>query len=76
MSLRLMFRSLEHRNFRLFFMGQGISLIGTWMRPSMSYSTGSSVVISFMSMVLSSWRAEYSVVVLPEPVGPVTSTMP
>lgn len=27
-----MFRSLKHRNFRLFFMGQGISLIGTWMQ--------------------------------------------
>jgi len=25
---RLLFRSLEHRNYRLFFMGQGISLIG------------------------------------------------
>jgi len=28
----LLFRSLRHRNFRLFFMGQGISLIGTWMQ--------------------------------------------
>lgn len=27
-----LFRSLQHRNFRLFFMGQGISLIGTWMQ--------------------------------------------
>ena len=42
----------------------------------MSYSTGSSVVISLSSMLLSSLSAEYSVVVLPEPVGPVTSTMP
>jgi MFS family permease len=25
-------RSLHHRNFRLFFLGQGISLIGTWMQ--------------------------------------------
>ena len=25
-------RSLGHRNFRLFFLGQGISLIGTWMQ--------------------------------------------
>ena len=25
-------RSLHHRNFRLFFIGQGISLIGTWMQ--------------------------------------------
>jgi MFS family permease len=32
MNFRLLFRSLEHRNFRLFFIGQGISLIGTWMQ--------------------------------------------
>ena len=32
MNLRQLFRSLKHRNFRLFFMGQGISLIGTWMQ--------------------------------------------
>ncbi len=25
------FRSLRHKNFRLFFIGQGVSLIGTWM---------------------------------------------
>ncbi len=25
-------RALGHRNFRLFFAGQGISLIGTWMQ--------------------------------------------
>ncbi len=25
-------RSLQHRNYRLFFLGQGISLIGTWMQ--------------------------------------------
>jgi MFS family permease len=25
-------RSLKHRNFRLFFLGQSISLIGTWMQ--------------------------------------------
>jgi MFS family permease len=30
--LRLILRSLQHRNFRLFFIGQGISLIGTWMQ--------------------------------------------
>jgi MFS family permease len=29
-----MFRSLKHRNFRLFFAGQGISLIGTWMHQA------------------------------------------
>ncbi len=27
-----LFRSLQHRNYRLFFMGQGLSLIGTWMQ--------------------------------------------
>ena len=32
--------------------------IGTWMIPSMSYSTGSSVVISLSSMLLSSLSAE------------------
>jgi len=29
---RLIFRALTHRNYRLFFGGQGISLIGTWMQ--------------------------------------------
>ena len=27
-----MFRSLRHRNYRLFFMGQSISLIGNWLQ--------------------------------------------
>ncbi|NWG04900.1 MAG: MFS transporter [Syntrophaceae bacterium] len=30
--MRLIFRALSHRNYRLFFGGQGISLIGTWMQ--------------------------------------------
>lgn len=30
-SLRAMGRALAHRNYRLFFIGQGISLVGTWM---------------------------------------------
>ena len=30
--LRRMVRALRHRNYRLFFAGQGISLIGTWMQ--------------------------------------------
>ena len=29
---KLIFRSLQYRNYRLFFGGQGISLIGTWMQ--------------------------------------------
>ncbi len=28
------FRSLEHRNYRLYFIGQGISLIGSWMQTT------------------------------------------
>ena len=31
MSWNLLVRALRHRNYRLFFGGQGISLIGTWM---------------------------------------------
>ena len=30
--LKLTFRALSHRNYRLFFGGQSISLIGTWMQ--------------------------------------------
>jgi MFS family permease len=30
--LRTIFRSLSHRNYRLFFGGQGLSLVGTWMQ--------------------------------------------
>jgi MFS family permease len=30
--LHRVWRSLRHRNFRLFFIGQGISVIGTWMQ--------------------------------------------
>src|SRR5512138_3778839 len=30
--LKIIFRSLQYRNYRLFFSGQGISLIGTWMQ--------------------------------------------
>jgi MFS family permease len=33
-SLTGILRSLRHRNFRLFFIGQGISLIGTWMQQA------------------------------------------
>jgi hypothetical protein len=31
-SLKLIFRVLSHKNYRLFFGGQSISLIGTWMQ--------------------------------------------
>jgi len=30
--LKTTLRALSHRNFRLFFLGQGISLVGTWMQ--------------------------------------------
>lgn len=30
--IRIALRALRHRNLRLFFMGQGISLVGTWMQ--------------------------------------------
>jgi hypothetical protein len=32
-SLKLIFRPLSHRNYRLFYGGQGISLIGARMQP-------------------------------------------
>ncbi len=40
------------------------------------YSTGSSIVIILRSSEFSEFNIEYSVVVLPEPVGPTTSTSP
>jgi MFS family permease len=44
-----MLRSLKHRNFRLFFFGQGVSLIGTWMQsvalPWLVYRLTESVVL-------------------------------
>src|SRR5262249_20717415 len=32
--LRATFRSLRHRNYRLYFFGQMVSLVGTWMQPT------------------------------------------
>ncbi len=48
----------------------------TWLINSNWYSTGSSTVITFLSTPLISSMAEYSVVVFPLPVGPVTRTSP
>jgi len=31
-NFKLILRALKHRNYRLFFVGQGISVIGTWMQ--------------------------------------------
>jgi MFS family permease len=48
--LQIIFRSLQYRNYRLFFTGQGISLIGTWMQriamPWLVYHiTGSALLL-------------------------------
>ena len=47
-----------------------------WPTPSSAYSIGSSTVIMLSEPRGSRDSAAYSVVVLPDPVGPVTSTMP
>ncbi|MCK3682708.1 MFS transporter [Maribellus sp. YY47] len=48
-SIRTIFRSLQYRNFRLFFSGQSISLIGTWIQriamPWLVYDLTNSVVL-------------------------------
>jgi len=57
--LQLLMRALHYRNYRLFFMGQSISLVGTWMQQvAMSWLvyrlTGSAVllgVIGFASQI-------------------------
>jgi MFS family permease len=51
---RTIFRSLQYRNYRLFFGGQSISLIGTWMQriamPWMVYHmTGSALLLGIVS---------------------------
>ena len=48
--LKIIFRSLQYRNYRLFFSGQSISLIGTWMQriamPWLVYHmTGSALLL-------------------------------
>jgi MFS family permease len=58
-SLQILLRALQYRNFRLFFIGQGISLIGTWMQQiAMSWlvyrMTGSALllgVVGFCSQI-------------------------
>ena len=50
------FRALRHRDFRLFFAGQGISLVGTWMQQvAMSWLvyrlTGSAFVLGALGFV-------------------------
>ncbi len=47
--LTRIFRALRHRNYRLFFIGQGISLIGTWMQQvAMSWLVYSLTNSAFM----------------------------
>ena len=52
------------------------SFTEVWRIIAIGYSTGSSRVMMFTDSVLSCFSTEYSVVVLPLPVGPVTSRMP
>ena len=44
--------------------------------PGISYSMGSSTVMMLLMLASKRLSAAYKVVVFPEPVGPVTSTMP
>ncbi|CRW98505.1 hypothetical protein PAERUG_P53_London_9_VIM_2_02_13_03224 [Pseudomonas aeruginosa] len=53
-----------------------LALTWVWPMPSRWYSIGSSTVRMFRVRSLSVVRLAYRVVVLPEPVGPVTSRMP
>src|SRR5512144_1855939 len=48
------FRALRHRNYRLFFIGQGLSLIGTWLQQvAMSWLvyrlTGSALLLGVVA---------------------------
>jgi MFS family permease len=62
------FRSLKYRNFKLFFYGQSVSLIGTWMQKTavswLVYRlTGSAVllgIVSFVSLIPSLILAPYA----------------
>ena len=60
-----MFRALQSRNFKLFFYGQSVSLIGTWLQKTavswMVYSITNSVFLlglsTFLSMIPSLFLA-------------------
>src|SRR5574339_669761 len=53
------FRALQHRNYRLWFFGQGLSLIGTWMQSMaqqvlvyrLTNSASALGIVSFMSVL-------------------------
>ena len=53
-----------------------VPVTGIWVIPSNWYSTGSSMVTTFLVGSLTSPSVAYSVVVLPEPVGPVHRIIP
>jgi hypothetical protein len=53
-----------------------LALTCVWPTPGSSYSIGSSTVMMLLRVASSRCSAAYSVVVLPEPVGPVTRMMP
>lgn len=58
LKISIIFRSLRHRNYRLFFSGQSISLIGTWMQrialPWVVYRmTGSEVLLGIVGFASS-----------------------
>jgi MFS family permease len=66
------FRALRHRNYRLWFIGQGISLVGTWMQTMaqqvlvyrLTGSAASLGIISFIGLIplipLSLWSGSIS----------------
>jgi MFS family permease len=65
-----LFRALSHRNFRLFFFGQGLSLIGTWLQQvAMSWLTyrlsGSALLLGIVTF------CQYIAVLLLAPVAGV-----
>ena len=57
-------------------MKPAFELICAWCTPSMFDSTGSSTVLTLMVVRSKVFSTLYSVVLLPLPVGPVTSAMP
>ena len=67
-------RSIERRP--LAKVSPDLAFTCSWLMPGSWYSTGSSIVMMFLSIELIEFSAEYRVVDLPEPVGPVTSVAP
>src|SRR5512143_2130335 len=63
---RRTFAALKHRNFRLFFIGQAISLIGTWMQNTaqswLVYQlTGSKLLLGIVAAVSSAPMLLFSI---------------